>query len=249
MFEIAAAMQDIASRRLLKGATLAKVGTGWDWKGWWKKYEGASVSVSVHESVAEPHLRCLARKVDWGSPNAILEIANLGGKVAEETLRSFPSFSSRQPFGTMDGNLEAALAKLGDRTAFSGIAAELQERQSSFRSAVRKLEFVGSKEAIDTLLGVLGTPTKSLIEAKAILSTSTSDKYGRFLAEDRHRVELQINREFQMSILQALAHMVEKPPLGADAPPTPESFQKWRDWWAKNRDAAELVRIPPGKYE
>ena len=48
-------------------------------------------------------------------------------------------------------------------------------------------------------------------------------------------------------ILNALAELVKDPPLSAGAPPTAESCQKWKDWWAKNRDKAVFVirRVHP----
>lgn len=249
MSEISAVMREVAGRRLLKGKASEREAGRWDWKEWWDKNRGGIVSVPVYQSVTDPYLRCLARKADWGFPNALLEMASQRGKAAEETLRRFPRFSSRQALGTMDGNLEAALAKLGDQAAFSEITAELREARGSFRSAVLKLEYIGNQEAVGALVAALGVPTRNLTEAKAALSRPTDDRNERFLIEDRYRVEQQIDRENQIYVLQTLAHMVENPPLPADGPPTPESFQKWQDWWAKNRDKIEIVQTPRGKYE
>jgi len=50
-------------------------------------------------------------------------------------------------------------------------------------------------------------------------------------------------------ILSALAEMVKDPPLRADAPPTAESSQKWKDWWAKHRDKAVFVNPPRASYD
>jgi hypothetical protein len=50
-------------------------------------------------------------------------------------------------------------------------------------------------------------------------------------------------------ILSALAEMVKDPPLSPDAPPTAESSQKWKDWWAKNRDKAVFVTPPRASYD
>src|SRR5262249_58584491 len=143
--------------------------------------------------------------------------------------------------GTRSGNLEAARAKLGDREALSGITAETKEVQSSFGGGVLKLQYVGGKEAVDVLLSVLGAPTPGLVKAKAARDQPTDDRNLRFLVEDRYRVEEQIYREYQASILGALARLVKDPPLSQGAPPTEESFQKWKGWWAKNRDRAQLV--------
>jgi hypothetical protein len=50
-------------------------------------------------------------------------------------------------------------------------------------------------------------------------------------------------------ILSALAEMVRDPPLPADAPPTSESVQKWKDWWQRNRDRAVFVIPPRASYD
>jgi hypothetical protein len=50
-------------------------------------------------------------------------------------------------------------------------------------------------------------------------------------------------------ILSALAEMVKDPPLHADAPPTAESCQNWKDWWRKNRDKAVFVIPPRASYD
>jgi hypothetical protein len=50
-------------------------------------------------------------------------------------------------------------------------------------------------------------------------------------------------------ILSALTEMVKDPPLPADAPPTAESSQKWKDWWMKNRDKAVFVIPPRQSYD
>jgi hypothetical protein len=50
-------------------------------------------------------------------------------------------------------------------------------------------------------------------------------------------------------ILSALVEMVKNPPLPADAPPTAESSQKWKDWWAKNRDKAVFTVPPRQSYD
>ena len=50
-------------------------------------------------------------------------------------------------------------------------------------------------------------------------------------------------------ILSALGEMVEDPPLHADAPPTAENSQEWKDWWRKNRDKAVFVIPPRASYD
>jgi len=41
--------------------------------------------------------------------------------------------------------------------------------------------------------------------------------------------------------------MVKDPPLSADARATPDNFQKWKDWWAQNKDHAVVVLQRPAR--
>jgi RES domain-containing protein len=50
-------------------------------------------------------------------------------------------------------------------------------------------------------------------------------------------------------IPSGLVELVKAPPLPADAPPTAENSQKWKDWWAKNRDKAILIIPPRASYD
>src|SRR6266851_2404811 len=50
------------------------------WKTWLAKHKGQAFSKPVSESVSDPYLQCLARKVEWGYPDAVLEIARVGSK-------------------------------------------------------------------------------------------------------------------------------------------------------------------------
>jgi hypothetical protein len=43
--------------------------------------------------------------------------------------------------------------------------------------------------------------------------------------------------------------MVKDPPLRPGADATPENIQKWKDWWANNKDHAEFVVRPAQPLE
>jgi HEAT repeat protein len=246
---IRAAMRDLARRRPLRDGPSGEAIYTWDWGRWWQQSLGTALSTPIHDSVRDRRLRCLARQVEWGFPDAILDLARLGGESAIEVLGRFPRYMPRQPFGRIDGNLQAAFARLGDQTAFHEIAAELREKQSYYSPPVRKLAFIGSRAAVAELISVLGVPTKALVGAREAMSRPTRDPNARFLAEDTYRVEAQIDREFHMSILQVLARMVKEPPVGPNARPTPENIKAWQNWWVANRDRFELAGAPPGNFE
>jgi hypothetical protein len=47
----------------------------------------------------------------------------------------------------------------------------------------------------------------------------------------------------------ALGKMVKDPPVGPGADATPQNIAKWKEWWGKNKDRAELVVKPTQKFE
>jgi hypothetical protein len=146
------------------------------WKAWLDKYKGQHLSAPVFESVSDPYLQCLARRVEWGRPDAILDIATFGGASAEAILKRFPAPRSGEVMGARElfpdvlrnedgrpdpdseiqGNLQAGLLRFGDQTTAGQVATEL----NSFAAypgyfpfeAIRKLRFAGGKTAVGILV-------------------------------------------------------------------------------------------------
>src|SRR4029077_3775916 len=103
------------------------------WKDWLGKHKGQHLSSPVFENVSDPYLQCLARRVEWGHPDAILDIATFGGSSAEAILKQFPAPRSGEAMGARElfpdalqnedgrpdtdseiqGNLQAALLRFG----------------------------------------------------------------------------------------------------------------------------------------
>ena len=154
------------------------------WKAWLEKNKGQHLSTPVFEGVSDPYLQCLARRVEWSHPDAILDIATFGGPSAEAILKQFPAPRSGEVMGARElfvdvlrnedgrpdldseiqGNLQAALLRFGDqRTAFQ-VATEL----NSFAiypgyfplEAIRKLRFAGGKTAVAVLVDGLGNSNR-----------------------------------------------------------------------------------------
>ena len=46
-----------------------------------------------------------------------------------------------------------------------------------------------------------------------------------------------------------LPEMVRNHPLPADAPATRDNVQRWKDWWARNKDQAVFVHRPIQSFE
>jgi hypothetical protein len=160
------------------------------WKAWLEKYKGQHLSTPVFESVSDPYLQCLARRVEWGHPDAILDIATFGGPSAAAILNQFPAPKSGEVMGARDlfpdvlrnedgrpdpdsqiqGNLQAALLRFGDQKTVGQVATEL----NSFAiypgyfplEAIRKLRFAGGKTAVGVLIDGLGNSNRMSEDAQ-----------------------------------------------------------------------------------
>jgi hypothetical protein len=254
------------------------------WKAWRGKYNGQHLSRPVFESVSDPYLRCLARRVEWGHPDAILDIATFGGPSAEAVLKQFPAPRSGEVMGARElfpdvllyenengrpasdsaiqGNLQAALLRFEDQKTAGQVATEL----NSFAlypgyfplEAIRKLRFAGGKTAVGVLVDGLGSPNRVSEDAQknfdecvvTVTAANQPWKQPKEAAQKACAGSSFTWAERRTSlILNALAGMVKDPPLHADAPPTAESSQKWKDWWAKNRDKAIFTTLPRASYD
>ena len=155
------------------------------WKAWLGKYKGQHLSTPVFEGVSDPYLQCLARRVEWGHPDAILDMATFGGPSVEAILKQFPAPKSGEVMGARElfpdvllneqdgrpatdweiqGNLQAALLRFGDQGTAFQVATEL----NSFAlypgyfplEAIRKLRFAGGKTAVGVLIDSLGSSNR-----------------------------------------------------------------------------------------
>jgi hypothetical protein len=229
------------------------------WRNWWERHKDGPISTAPYTNVSDPYLRCLARRVDWGFADAILEIADRPGKSGLDLLRRFPRPTAAEPWGTIPGNLDVALAKQGDREALDRIIDELNHGASL--DALRKLVYVGGADSASALVDLLGVPTRDLENAKTRRDTCVTtfsgpewkDKKQRDFnltrCADSYETAMKDYQAHTQSLLGALAQMVKNPPLPASALPTAENFQKWREWWAKNKDTAQFVTPPVHTYE
>ena len=183
-----------------------------EWVQWWERNKDAPVGRPVYESVDNPYLRCLARKVEWGTPGAFRSIADYGGAEAEATLRKFPRpASAYYPLGEFHGDLNSALAKMGDQHEFDGIVDDLRTRPGS-GNPIAKLRYIGDKRAV-----------KALIDALDVT-------YDEKVAKAQYK-----------AILDTLVKMIQNAPLGYGAEPTENNFNIWKEWWETKRDIAVII--------
>jgi hypothetical protein len=240
------------------------------WKDYLERQKDEQLTFPVYPNVSDPYLKCLARKVEWGYPDAILAIAAFGGESALPILRQFPRPSAGDPMGfaaaygtiferrglwsNVQGNTQVALAQLGEREMFDQIISELSGKYAY--EAVRKLEFMGGKQAVDALIHSLDMTEEA---ARTLQNLETPQKsYLPIWRASSLGVQGEIEQEtctpfsshpYQECIMGVLALMVKDPPLPVNTKMSKENIQIWKDWWTKNQDQAVFVQKPDHTFE
>lgn len=169
---------------------------------------------------------------------------------------------------TMSGDLVLALAKMGDPKEFAKVASTHSVEELEYIGGEKSVEIlIGqlktpaelSSEEVQTLsrciqLDVGGGMDKGDAQrgcesevgggayARCVFSRSKTER--RACEERAVKLATSGDTSHEAPLLSALSHMVVNPPLPPDASPTNENIQKWRDWWAKNKDTAEYIQNP-----
>jgi hypothetical protein len=240
------------------------------WNEYLERHRDVPLTFPVYPNVSDPYLECLVRKVEWGYPDAILAIAAFGGESALPILRQFPRPPAGNPMGfaaaygslfehgglwtTVQGNTQVALAQLGDREMFDQIVSELSDKYAY--EAVRKLEFIGGKQAVNALIQSLNMTEET---ARKLQNLETPQKaYLPIWRASAIGVQGEIEQEtctpfsshpYQACVMGVLGLMVKDPPLRANAKVSPENIHIWKDWWMKNQDQAVFVQKPERTFE
>jgi hypothetical protein len=241
------------------------------WKTYLEKHKGRQMTFAAYADVANPYLQCLARRVDWGYPDGILAIAKEGGPLALSTLKKFPrpwksemmGYFNTAPFNpawvAMQGNTQVGLAQLGDEETYQQIVAELNGNGNAYQ-AVRKLEYLGGRTAVEALVKVLDVP-EDLVWKGWNKECGTWTYCYPHVTQNWKQIwnlkpnGLEISREacqamsFHACVVGVLGFMVKDPPLPPGAAATPENIRKWKEWWAANQDRAVFVVKPQSKFE
>jgi len=262
----------IRRRRRVPDLPLADYSDGGiaQWKAYLEKSKDQQMTFPVYPDVGDPYLQCLARRVDWGFPDAILAIAANGGDAVLPTLRKFPrpwkpemmGYAVYAPFNpnqtTIQGNLQVALAQLGDAEMFQQIVAELSG--GTAYQSVRKLEYLGGKRAVDALVKALDVSEDAVQKARAKECGDRTYCYPNVQVQwrqiwtskpDGKEIESELceRMSFHSCVVGVLGYMVKNPPLAPRATASPDNIQKWKEWWAKNKDHAEFVVKPAPTFE
>jgi hypothetical protein len=241
------------------------------WKDYLERHKDVQLSFPVYLNVSDPYLKCLARKVEWGYPDAILGIAAFGGDAALPILRQFPRPSAGDPMGfgavgygtlferpglwtAVQGNTQVGLAQLGDREMFEQIVSELSGKNAY--EAARKLEFIGGEQAVDALIHSLDMTEEA---ARKLQNLETPQRaYLPIWRASAIGVQGEIEQEtctpfsshpYQECVMGVLPLMVKDPPLPANAKMSIENIQMWKGWWTKNKDQAVFAQKPDHTFE
>jgi len=154
----------------------------------------------------------------------------------------------------VQGNTQVGLAQLGDREMFDQIVSELSGKYAY--EAVRKLEFIGGKQAVEALIHSLD---KTEEMARKLQNLETPQRaYQPIWRASAIGVQGEIEQEtctplsshpYQECVMGVLALMVKDPPLPANAKLSKENIQIWKDWWTENRVQAVFVQRPEHTFE
>jgi len=199
------------------------------WTAWWAKYKSGSVVWSLHDmNLQDPQLQCLARKIDWGFPDAIIDLATIDGRQAIPLLKYLAEVGDKRepvaPFDSVRGHAQTALAIVGEKEQFNAIVHELDTLR--FTDAVAKLRVIGGARAVATLVHGFDSP---------IFLADRPD-----YTADKAHIE-GIVYDHDEAIASALTKIVVSPP---DASGSPKSKGKWIDWWNRNKETAQFVQRP-----
>jgi hypothetical protein len=241
------------------------------WKSYLEKHKGRQMTFPAYADIADPYLQCLARRVDWGYPDGILAIAMDGGPQALPILKKFPrpwksemmGYFNTVPFNpawvAIQGNTQVALAQLGDEEMYQQILAELRGNGNAYQ-AVRKLEYLGGKRAVEALVNALDIPEDSIWKAwnkecglRTFCYPNVSQNWKQIwnvkLDGTEAHEEVCWAMTFHPCVIGVLGYMVKDPPLPPGSDATPENIRKWKDWWAANRNQAQFAMKPGPNFE
>jgi HEAT repeat protein len=201
-----------------------------DWLTWWDQNRGKSVTLSISGDFRDPYLKCLARKVEWGFPDAIFDMEQTHEPQVIPVLRLLAKWGNpkRRAFvvTTLQGRAQLGLARLGDLEEVENVKRELD--LPGWGGAIEELRNLGGPVAVKMLIDALDSPN--------------------YLPEYRGTPgykKLELERDGLIAVV--LAGLVHSPPQATD----PLKAKKlWQDWWSRNsQDPAHFVVLPQRTYE
>ena len=198
------------------------------WATWWEQNKGKPLTLVISGDLQDPYLQCLARKFEWGFPEAILDLGASGNSQAMPALRMLTQMGDQRSrasgINTERGRAQAALAKLGDSDEFKAIADELES--PGCLDAVIKMQYIGGRKAVEALI-------------ESLKGTNFLSEYPDYKYDGRNAPRIKSGHD--QAITSTLAKMVVAPP-GINGKPASKSM--WLAWWAKNSGTAQIIQQP-----
>lgn len=195
------------------------------WAAWWQQYKGEPLTLVISGDLQDPYLQCLARKFEWGFPEAILDLGAAGNAQAIPALRKLTQLGDQRlrasGLNTVRGRAQAALAKLGNAEEFKAIADEL-ESPGCF-DAVTKMQYIGGRKAVEALI-------------ESLKGANFLSAYPDYKNDGRNAPRMKLGHD--QAITNALAKMVVSPP---EITGKPGSKKMWLAWW-RNSETAQIIQ-------
>jgi len=203
------------------------------WAAWWEQNKGKPLTLKIESGLEDPYLQCLSRKVEWGFPEAILDMGVAGDQQAIPYLRKLTQGGDQRlrasGLNTLRGRAQTALVRLGDAEEFKTIADELDG--PGYNDAIIKMQYLGGRKAVEALI-------------QGLNSTNFLSAYPEFKNDRLHAPRWKLERD--QAIINTLAKMVVSPPKVTGKP---DSKQIWLSWSVKNRETAQFIKPPNTTFE
>ena len=198
------------------------------WAAWWRENNGKPLALSISETLQDPYLQCLARKIEWGFPEAILDLGTAGDPQVMPILRTVAQIGDQRGrvsgLNTVRGRAQTALARLGEGEEFKAIVDELESPGTV--DAVLKMQFIGGRRAVEALM-------------ESLQGTNFLAEYPDYKFDGINAPGFKAGHD--ESIVNTLPKMVVVPPKGVGRP---RNKRTWLNWWAKNRETAQIADPP-----
>ncbi|MFZ3202023.1 MAG: hypothetical protein WA175_12835 [Candidatus Acidiferrales bacterium] len=211
------------------------------WLDWWEQRKGQPVTLSISKLLEVPYSACLARKVEWGFPDAVLDMANTRDPQLIPALRTLEHVGVPiYTLNTVRGRAEFALAMLGDKDTLAQMEHDAYSHGSPI--VVGMLSQIGGKRAVIILVNALDSDFPDGLYAVSRPDPKNKEAYAQY-----RKAAADFRRDADSRILSALNAMVVDPPgLSGDLE---NRKNQWKQWWAKNKDTAQFVLPPVRTYE
>jgi hypothetical protein len=200
---------------------------GATWLAWWDTNSDKVPDSIALYGLSDPTDVRLVRRIEWHQASAVLELGHVAGDRALPFLESLTHYHVwthdvrpiDQPIGSIPGNAQIVAAEMGDVKSFTAITRELS---SSWPDAIKKLEYIRNRQAVDAIIAAL--------DEKDLPAKTGNDSYDKW----------EYDSSKPAALMAALSNMLANPPSFPATSPPSVRIQSWRSWWTANRDATQF---------